>query len=145
MQVVVWLEGEGADNIISGANHPFCLAILGRSVRARESKANAKSGKEIPKGGGEKFSSIITLEALYGHMILSMHECEKSLKSDACVRFFAQGKCPRVVCEIIKHNQVIFITRKANNGGGPQITMNKLKSSGSTRVRDREGESSMVA
>jgi hypothetical protein len=139
------LREEGLYNIISGANHPFYFAILGKSVRAREVKANAKSGKEILKGGGEKFPSIITLEALYDHMILSMHKCEKSLKSDACVRFVVQGKCPRVVCEIIKHNQVIFITIKANNGEGPQITMNKLKSSDSTRVRGGEGESSMVA
>jgi hypothetical protein len=139
------LKKESADNIIGGADHPFWFAILRRSVRARETKANAKSSKEILKGGGEKFASIITLEALYDHMILSVHECEKSLKSDACVRFVEQWECPRVVGEIIKHNQVIFITKKANNGGGPQITMNKLKSSGSTRVRDREGESSMVA
>jgi hypothetical protein len=49
-------------------------------LRAREAKANAKSGKEIPKSGGEKFPSIITLEALYDHMILSMHESEKSFE-----------------------------------------------------------------
>jgi hypothetical protein len=78
-------------------------------------------------------------------MVLCVYVVEKTAEGDTRVRFVAQGKCPGVMCEVIEYNEVIFITGKTNNRRGPQITMNKLKCSSSTRVRCGEGEASVSA
>jgi hypothetical protein len=78
-------------------------------------------------------------------MILCVYVVEETAESDTRVRFVSQGKCPGVMGEVIEYNKVIFITGKTNNRRGPQITMNKLKCSSSTRVRCGKGEASVPA
>jgi hypothetical protein len=98
------LKKYGTDNIIGGAEHAFSLPILWQSVRAGKTKDDAMGGKEISEGGGEKFTSIIALEALDGYMILGVYVVEKTAECDTCVRFVAQGECPRVMCETVEYN-----------------------------------------
>jgi hypothetical protein len=127
--VITWLEEGGVNDVVSGVDKAFDFTILRRCVRAREAISNTMLCKKIAKSICKKFASIVTLHNFNGYIKLSVHIFNKILKGSTSIRFIAQRECPRVMREIIKHNKIIFVTRKTNNGGCPQVAMNKLKCS----------------
>ena len=75
-----------ADYVIGGTNHPFGMTVLWRSVRTRQTESDAVIREEGTEGGGEEFSSVITLEAAYVCVKLSCDEGKESKKCITCIR-----------------------------------------------------------
>jgi hypothetical protein len=75
----------------------------------------------------KEFSSIIALNTFNDAMKLSFDISKKALQGRRGVGFVFQSKSPRIVRVIIENNQIIFITKKTCNRGGPEITVNELK------------------
>ena len=67
------------------------------------------------------------MDDLNGETELSGHLGKEVEEGGEGLRLGAQRKHPRVVREIIDHHQIVFITRKAKNRRGPQVTVNKVK------------------
>ena len=71
-----------------------------------------------------KFRAIVSLKAFWYTTKLSLNVGNEINKMTINFRFLAQRKGPTLMSEIIKHDQIIFITRSTRNRGGPDITMN---------------------
>ena len=57
------LKEKCANNIVGGAYHAFCLAVLWWCVREREAIGDAIVGDGCAKGGVDESATIITLHA----------------------------------------------------------------------------------
>jgi hypothetical protein len=106
------LEEKAADHVGGGANDAFCSAVLGRGVRAREMQLNAVGEEEGARVLGEEVS-----------------------EGGERVRLQPKGKSPKKVRKIIQNHQVVFICKKTEYRGSPEITMNYIKSLLSSRSR----------
>jgi len=71
-----------------------------------------------------KFRAIVSLKAFRYTTKLSLSVGNEINKMTIYFRFLTQRKGPAIMSEIIKHDQIIFITRSTRNRGGPDITMN---------------------
>ena len=110
---------KGADNIVSGSDEPFGLAVLRRGVRARKTIGDAVGGEEVTESCIDEFAAVVALHSFDDDVKLSIHEREEALEGGRCVGFGAKWKGPGVMCIIIQNNQIILITREAYNGRGP--------------------------
>jgi hypothetical protein len=80
--------------------------------------------EEVAGRGVIELPPVVTLNTLDGVTKLSGNPKQRSERCRERVRLQAQGKIPHKIREIIQNEQVIFITRNAENGGCPNITLN---------------------
>jgi hypothetical protein len=71
------LEEKATYHIGGGANHAFNMAVLGRSVRARETQLDAMSEKERAGGVVVKLVAVVTLQGTERAVKLGGHPCEE--------------------------------------------------------------------
>src|SRR6266542_2071956 len=108
-------------------NNTLGFAILWRSVRTRHPEKRAMGEQEGAGGGVIKLAPVVTLDGLDSAAELDSNIGEKIGQSVIHVRFKFEREGPQIMSEIIKKNQIVFITRHANNWGCPQIKMQQLK------------------
>jgi len=75
--------------------------------------------EESTRVGVIELTPIVTLNGLDGEAELSRHPGEKVEKRGECIRLSTQGKSPRIMREIIKHDKIVFIARNAHNRRRP--------------------------
>jgi len=118
------MDEEGVDGVVDGPKHTLSFAILLGSVRARMAKQNAATGQEGRHGFIDELSAIVGLKALGNRVKLSLNIGNKVTIDFG---FLAQRKSPAEMSEIIKGDQIIFVTRNAKDWRCPDITMNESK------------------
>src|SRR6185312_5160245 len=129
------LDQKGAHDVVRRANHPLSLAVLRRGIRTRHPQLNTPREEERTGGGDVELPPVVTLDGLNGEAELSGHLGKEVEEGGEGLRLGAQRKRPRVVREIIHHDQIVLITRKAKYIGGSQVTVNKIKYMRSMRRR----------
>ena len=107
------LKEKGAHDIVRGANHSLCLAILGRSVRARHTKLHTPREEERAGGVVVKLALVVTLDGLNSETELSGRPRKEVEEGGKRLRLGAQRKSPRVMGEIINYDKVILVSRHA--------------------------------
>jgi hypothetical protein len=107
------------NNIIDGANNAFSFTILRQSVGAGHAKMDALSEEELPGARVVELEPVVTLDNLDACAELSGGVGDEVSERVECVRFEAQRKSPQIMSAIIKNDQIIFITRNADNWRGP--------------------------
>jgi hypothetical protein len=90
-----------------------------------------------------ELTPVVTLDSLDGEADLGGH-LGKEVEGRKRLRLGTQGKSPRIVREIINHDQIVLAARNTRDWRGPQITMNKIKSMHCPRRRGRKRESNMA-
>jgi hypothetical protein len=75
-----------------------------------------------------ELTPVVTLDGLDGEADLGGHLGKEVEEGRKRLRLGTQGKSPRVVREIINHDQIVLAARNTRDWRGPQITMNKIKS-----------------
>jgi hypothetical protein len=100
--------------------------------------------KEVTSARVVKLFPVITLNNLDVGAKLGGGVGDEVSERAESVRFKLQRKSPQVLSAIIKYNQIIFVTGNINNWRGPQVTMNKIKLSRSTRGGHMKGQMNMV-
>jgi hypothetical protein len=109
------LKQKGAHGVVGGANHAFCLAILGRGIWARHVQLNTVREKEGTGGGVIKLAIIVTLDGLDGEAELCGHPSEEVQERGESIRLRTQGKSPRIMRKIIDHHKIVLITRNTDH------------------------------
>jgi hypothetical protein len=61
------------------------------------------------------------------------------------IRLQPKRKSPKKMGIIIQNHQIVFVSRNAEYRGGPEITMDQIKSLLSARTRNTKWEMSMAA
>ena len=122
------LDQKGAHHIVCRANHQLSLAVLGRGIRTRHTQLNTPREEEGTGGGVIELTPVVTLDGFNGEAELSGHPGKEVEEGGEGLRLGAQRESPRVMREIIHHDQIIFITRYAEYRRCPQVTVNKIKS-----------------
>jgi hypothetical protein len=134
------LEEKAMDHIGGGANHALGPAVLGKGVGAQETQLNATGEKERSRDVVVKLAAIVALEGT--------DRASVDTQAKKCVRvvnvsdFNRRGKSRE---NGIQNHQIVFICRKTEYRGGPEITMNQIKSLLSPRRRGSKWETSMSA
>lgn len=113
--------------IVDSANHPFCFAILLRSVWATEAKGDAMNSEEGTRSVIIKFAAVVSLHRLEWELKFGADMSVKVFKHRKNIRFSAQLESPQNMREIIKDNKIILKPRSARSIRRPYIAMNKLK------------------
>jgi hypothetical protein len=72
-------------------------------------------GEERAEGGGEELTTVVALEAAEGGVKLGFDEREETQQCVTRIGFSMQWEDPRKMREIVKDNQIIFITGTAYN------------------------------
>jgi len=103
----------------------FCHST--RSVGARKAKQNAMTRQEARHGVINELSAIVSLKATGNKTKLSLNISNKINKMTINFGFLMQQKGLAKMTEIIKHDQIIFITRSAKDGRCPHITINQRR------------------
>jgi hypothetical protein len=115
------LKQQRPRDIVKSPKDAFDFTVLLRGVRARHAKGDTMSEEECAGAGVVKLAPVVTLDTLDGAVELGGNKGEKVSKSGKRVRLKFKGKHPRKVRAIIKNNEIIFITEKAQNRRCPQI------------------------
>jgi hypothetical protein len=95
---------------------------LGR-VWASQAQGNAMFGKERAGRSIVELLPVVCLKALNGTLKLRANKGMKRHKSRQNIRFVTQRESPHIMVKIIKNDKVKFVSRIAQNWGGPNITM----------------------
>jgi len=103
------------NNIIDRVNNVFGFTVLRRGVRARHAKMDALREEEVAGTRVVKLFPVVTLDSLDMGTELGGGMGDEVSERAESVRFKMQRKCPQVVSAIIKNDQIIFVTRNANN------------------------------
>jgi hypothetical protein len=127
------LEEKATCHISGGANHVFGPAVLGRGVGARETHLDAIGGKERTGGVVVELAAIATLQVTDRATKLGGYPGEEVCEGGERVGLQPKRKSPKKIGKIIQNHQIVFITRKTEYRGGPEITMNQVKSLLNTR------------
>ena len=137
------LDQKGTHDVVRRANHPLSLAVLRRGIRPRHTQLNTPREEEGTGGGVIELTSVVALDGLNSEAELSGHP-GKEVEGGKSLRLGTQRESPRVMREIIHHDQIIFIARHAEYRRCPQVTVNKIKSMCSMRIRRRKSKSNMT-
>ena len=90
-------------------------------------KQNATTGQEGRHVIIDELGAIVGLKTLGTRVKLSLNMGNKINKLTIDFRFLAKQKGPAEMSEIIKDDQIIFITRVAKNRRSPDITVKECK------------------
>ena len=96
-------------------NNVFDFTVLRQSVGARHAKVDALGEEEVIGARVVKLFPIIALDSLDGDTKLSGGIGDEVSESTESVRFKVQRKSPQIMSAIIKYNQIIFVSRNADN------------------------------
>ena len=132
------LDQKGAHDVVRRANHPLSLAVLRRCIRTRHTQLNTPRQEERPVGGVIELPPVVTLDGLNGEAELSGHP-DKEVEGGEGLRLGAQRESPRVMGEIIHHDQIIFIARYAEYRRYPLVTVNQIKSMPACEEEEENG------
>ena len=121
------MDEKGADGVVDGVKHTLSFAILLGSVGARMAKQNVATGQEGRHGIIDELGAIVVLKTLGNRVKLSLNMGNKINKLTIDFRFLAQRNGPAEMNEIIKDDQIIFVTHVANHWRSPDITVNESK------------------
>jgi hypothetical protein len=80
---------------------------------------DALSEEELPGARVVELAPVVALDNLDACAELGGGVGDEVSERVECVRFEAQGKSPQIMSAIIKNDQIIFITRNADNWRGP--------------------------
>jgi hypothetical protein len=138
------LEEKATNHIGGGANHAFGPAVLGKGVGVRETQLDAVGEKERTGGVIVELATIVTLQGTDRLMELGGYLGEEVCEGGEHVGLQPKRKSPKKMGKIIQNHQVVSVTRKTEYRGGPEITMNQIKSLLSPR-RSSKWETSMSA
>jgi hypothetical protein len=119
----------------------FGPAVLGRGVGTRETQLDAIDEKERTGGVVVELAAIVTLQGTDRATKMG-GSGEEVCEGGECVRLQPK-RSPKKMGKIIQNHQIVVITRKTEYTGGPEITMNQVKSLLSPR--SSECETSMSA
>jgi hypothetical protein len=139
------LEEKAADHVGGGANHALGPAILSRGVGTRETQLDAVSEEERTGGVDVELAAIVALQGTDRVTKRGGYPGEELCEGGECVRLQPKWESPDKMGKIIQNHQIVFVTRKTEYRGGPEITMNQVKSLLSPRRRSRKWETSMSA
>jgi hypothetical protein len=139
------LEEKAAEHIGGGADHAFGPAVLGRGVGARETQLDAMSEEERTGGVVVHLATIVTLQSMDRATKLGGYPSEEVCEGGECVRLQPKRESPEKMGKINQNHQIVFITRETEYRGGPNITVNQVKSLLNPRRRSSKWETSMSA
>jgi hypothetical protein len=137
------LDQKGAHDVIRGPNHALRLAVLWRSVRTGHTQLNTSGEKEGARGVVIELTTVVTLDGLHGEAELSGHPGKEVKEGGEGVGLGTQRESPRVVREIIDHDQVVLVARNTRDRRSPEIAVNKIK--GMRRMRRRRKRKTNMA
>jgi hypothetical protein len=121
------LKKEAANHIVGGANDTFGQAILGRGLGAWETQLNAMGEEEGARGVVVEVVTIITLEGMDRAMELGGDPGEEVGEGGECVRLQTKWESPTKMWDVIQNDQVVFVTREAEDRRSLEISMDKIK------------------
>jgi hypothetical protein len=102
----------------------------GGSVRIA---GTAEHAKVVVRGGSIVLSAIVTLKGMNRTTKLGRDTCEEVGKGGKGVGLKPKWESPEKTREVIQNDKVVFVTRKAKDTSGPEVTMDKIKSLSSHR------------
>jgi hypothetical protein len=102
--------------------------VLGRGLGTRETQLDAMSEKERTGGVVVELAAIVTLQGTDRSTKLGGYPGEEVYEGGERVRLQTKRKNPKKMGKIIQNHQIVFITRETEYRGGPEITMNQIKS-----------------
>ena len=88
---------------------PFCGEVYRQDMRSGTPRERKKE-REVWLSNSR---AVVTLDGLNGEAELSGHPGKEVEKGGKGLRLSAQRKSPRVMGEIIHHDQIIFVARHA--------------------------------
>jgi hypothetical protein len=94
--------------------------------------------------GVVKLTTIVALQVFYGGAKLSGNKREKISNSGKCVGFEAERKGPQEVGAVIKDGEIVLITRNTGYWRSPQITVDEIKVTQSTRLGNGKRKTDMT-
>jgi hypothetical protein len=106
-------------------NHALCPTVLGGGVGARETQLDAVGEEERARSVVVELAVIITLEGTDRATKLGGDPGEKLGEGGECVGLQPKGESPKKVRG--QNDQIVFVTREAEDRRGPEITMDKVK------------------
>jgi hypothetical protein len=124
-------------------NNPFGPTVPRGSVGAREAQLNAMREKGARYGVVE-LAAIITLEGTDRATELGGDPDEEMDEGVKGVGLKPQRKGLEKVGETIQDDKIVFVTREAEDGRGPEITVIKIKSLSSPGLGGRKGNTGMT-
>jgi hypothetical protein len=89
--------------------------------------------------------AIVALQGMDRVMKLGGYPGEELCEGGECVRLQPKREGPEKMGKIVQNHQIVFITRTTEYRGGPEITMNQVKSLLSPRRRSSKWETNMSA
>ena len=88
---------------------------------AGEAKRGDIPREKVTKGGGEEFSSFITLHTLDGNVELSKYVSVKAVNNVNGVGLVAQRESPNIMRATVKYNQIVHEARYTSYRQSPNI------------------------
>jgi hypothetical protein len=101
--------------------------------------------RKRPGGVVVEFTTIVALQGTNRLTELGGYLGEEVCESGEYVKLHPKRESPKKMEKIIQNHQIVFISRKTQYRGGPEITMNQVKSLLSPRRRGSKWEMSMSA
>jgi hypothetical protein len=96
------MNKQGTGRFIERAEHALSTAVLRRCVRARHAESGAATVEECTRGVTVEFAAIVSLQRKDRQVEMCVCKRIEFLDGSECIRFEAEGKCPREVAVVIK-------------------------------------------
>jgi hypothetical protein len=108
-------------------NDAFGPTVLGRGVGAQETQLDVVGEEEGARGVVVELAAIITLEGTDRATELGGDPGKKVGEGGERVGLQLKWDSPKKMREVVQNDQVVFVTREAEDRRSPEITMDKIK------------------
>jgi hypothetical protein len=126
------LKEKAADHV-GGVNDAFGPTILGIGVGVRERQLDAMGAEEGTRCVVVELATIITLESTDWATKPGKDPGEDVGEGGERVRLQPKRESPQEMRQVILNDEVVFVTREADDRRSPEITMDKIKGLSSPR------------